>query len=194
MPERGFLIRYCPQCLNCRSTQGYPLPMFAKARPSIMGGLGRMIPMVTLEQRKLFTSATSGAHNVSRWAGSRFNRDIRPASPSRGLDSTTVRPAIMGDLGRTIPMITFEQMLSWILPQVDLNLQATRLNLIQSKVLQQGQDGFHWSHFTHTPANTAHFSPVVSGVNQQPSMSAILQKPHCRCETRTKANRMDTDN
>ena len=67
----------------------------------------------------------------------------------------------MAGLGHTIPMVTFKQMLACILLQVDLNLQAARMRLIQCRVLQQGQDGVQWRHFTQLPANSKHHEPIV---------------------------------
>ena len=89
---------------------------------------------------------------------------IRPKatwSPTHFGKLAKARPAIMGGIGLTNPMVTFKQMLTCILPQIDLNLQATRIKLIQRRVLQQGQDGVHWRHFTQPPANSKLCKPIV---------------------------------
>lgn len=57
------------------------------------------------------------------------------------------RPTVMDNLGSTIPMITFEQMLSHVLPQLDLDFQATMNNLVHAGHLEQVQATYKWSAF-----------------------------------------------
>ena len=70
------------------------------------------------------------------------------------------RPTVMDNLGSTIPMITFEKMLSHVLPQLDLDFQATWNKLVQGGHLEQEQATYKWSAFPTLPKN-AHGTELI---------------------------------
>ncbi|EDR02424.1 uncharacterized protein LACBIDRAFT_332286 [Laccaria bicolor S238N-H82] len=71
------------------------------------------------------------------------------------------RAALMDNLGSTIPMITFEQMLSHVLPQLDLDFQATWNKLVQKGHLEQVQGTYKWSVFPTVPKDVNSTEPIV---------------------------------
>jgi len=88
-------------------------------------------------------------------------------------------------------MVTFKQMLTCILPQIDLNLQATRITLIQGRVLQQGQVGVQWRHFTQPPANSKLHKPIVfDGIKhiQAAIVSNMVLSSGIRCQPTAEYN------
>lgn len=67
----------------------------------------------------------------------------------------------MDNIGSSIPMITFEQMLSHVLPQLDLDFQATWNSLVQGGHLEQVQGTYKWSAFPIVPKSAHDTEPVV---------------------------------